>query len=228
MYGSLAGALVFNDTLWPQLNTSALRNFNWTQLQKVLNRTKASSNWKSFDVNETMKKLLQTESGNGVVSQITFLFNTTSDHSLPALIQELAQARLQAAVKNNSTSFLVSSHPLPLTKNESLKLQTVLTVLAALFILIPFCYLAASFAVFVVRERIVKAKLLQVKSFYQHQHYQQTFIFVIAMISLWNLFLDTNFLPKCVMQFYHGRFVLVVGFIVQFYHGCLDSFCCLI
>jgi hypothetical protein len=177
MYGSLAGALVFNDTLWPQLNTSALRNFNWTQLQKVLNRTKASSNWKypSFDVNETMKKLLQTESGNGVVSQITFLFNTTSDHSLPALIQELAQARLQAAVKNNSTSFLVSSHPLPLTKNESLRLQTVLTVLAALFILIPFCYLAASFAVFVVRERIVKAKLLQVKCFYQHQHYQQTF-----------------------------------------------------
>ncbi|CAM6001577.1 unnamed protein product [Sphagnum balticum] len=158
------GALVFNDTLWPQLNTSALRNFNWTQLQKVLNRTKASSNWKSFDVNETMKKLLQTESGNGVVSQITFLFNTTSDHSLPALIQELAQARLQAAVKNNSTSFLVSSHPLPLTKNESLKLQTVLTVLAALFILIPFCYLSASFAVFVVRERIVKAKLLQIVS----------------------------------------------------------------
>ncbi len=156
---------MFNDTLWPQLNTSALRNFNWTQLQKVLNRTKASSSWKSFDVNETMKKLLQTESGNGVVSQITFLFNTTSDHSLPALIQELAQARLQAAVKNNSTSFLVSSHPLPLTKNESLRLQTVLTVLAALFILIPFCYLAASFAVFVVRERIVKAKLLQVKSF---------------------------------------------------------------
>jgi ATP-binding cassette subfamily A (ABC1) protein 3 len=164
MYGSLAGALVFNDTLWPQLNTSALRNFNWTQLQKVLNRTKASSSWKSFDVNETMKKLLQTESGNGVVSQITFLFNTTSDHSLPALIQELAQARLQAAVKNNSTSFLVSSHPLPLTKNESLRLQTVLTVLAALFILIPFCYLAASFAVFVVRERIVKAKLLQIVS----------------------------------------------------------------
>lgn len=39
-------------------------------------------------------------------------------------------------------SLRVSSHPLPLTVAESLQLDTVLAVLAAVFILIPFCYLS--------------------------------------------------------------------------------------
>ena len=95
-------------------------------------------------------------------SPVTLLFNTTSDHALPSLIQDLMQARLQSNLNDSSATLRIASHPLPLTKSEALELQTVLTVLAALFVLIPFCYLGASYAVFVVRERMVKAKLLQV------------------------------------------------------------------
>ena len=40
-------------------------------------------------------------------------------------------------------------------------MQTILSLFAALFVLIPFCYIPASFGVFVVRERAIKAKHLQ-------------------------------------------------------------------
>lgn len=39
-------------------------------------------------------------------------------------------------------SLRVWSHPLPLTGAESLQLDTVLAVLAAIFVLVPLCYLA--------------------------------------------------------------------------------------
>lgn len=38
----------------------------------------------------------------------------------------------------------IQSHPLPLTQEESLQLDTVLNVLAAVFLLIPFCYLSGA------------------------------------------------------------------------------------
>jgi hypothetical protein len=41
------------------------------------------------------------------------------------------------------------------------RVQTILSLFAALFVLIPFCYIPASFGVFVVRERAIKAKHLQ-------------------------------------------------------------------
>ena len=40
----------------------------------------------------------------------------------------------------------IQSHPLPLTQEESLQLDTVLNVLAAVFLLIPFCYLSGEVA----------------------------------------------------------------------------------
>jgi hypothetical protein len=158
------GAFVFNDTLWPSLNTSSLQNLNATQFEGLFNSSAYGSgvtpNPSTF--NRTLTKLVQSPTGQGIFSPVTLLFNTTSDHSLPALIQELTQARLKANLGDESAKLKISNHPLPLTKTEFLELQTVLSVLAALFILIPFCYLGATFAVFVVRERLVKAKLLQV------------------------------------------------------------------
>ena len=159
-----AGALVFNDTLWPKLNTSSLRNLNETQVERLFNSSaygfRVTQNSSSF--NRTFTNLVQSSTGQGIFSPVTLLFNTTSDHSLPALIQELMQARLKANLGDESATLKISNHPLPLTKTEFLELQTVLSVLAALFVLIPFCYLGATFAVFIVRERMVKAKLLQV------------------------------------------------------------------
>lgn len=155
-----AGALVFNDTLWPNFNTSRLQDLNVTQVEGMF---KSSGVAPSSTFNRTFSELVHSPTGQGIYSPVTLLFNTSSDHSLPALIQELMQARLKASLGDASATLKVSNHPLPLTKTEFLELETVLSVLAALFVLIPFCYLGATFAVFVVRERIVKAKLLQVR-----------------------------------------------------------------
>lgn len=161
----MPGALIFNDTLWPELNTSSLQTLNVTQFQELFNSSAAygsrlNPNWSLF--NKTLTTAVDSSTGQGIFSPVTLLFNTTSDHALPALIQELTEARLKTNLNDSSATLKVFSHPLPLTKTESLELQTVLTVLAALFVLIPFCYLGASYAVFIVRERVVKAKLLQV------------------------------------------------------------------
>ena len=156
---------MFNDTLWPKLSTSNLRDLDITQLGKLFNISTtygSRGNPNASTLNETYSQLWQSSSGQGILSPVTFLYNTTSDHSLPALIQEFMQARLKANLGNESAILRVASHPLPLSKTEFMELQTILAVLAALFVLIPFCYLGASYAVFVVRERTVKAKLLQV------------------------------------------------------------------
>lgn len=160
------GALVFNDTLWPTLNISSLQSLNMTQSEGLFNSSGygfgVTSNTSTYS--RFLTNLFQSPSGQGIFSPVTLLFNTSSDHSLPALVQELMQTRLKANLVNSSATMKVSNHPLPLTKTEFLEIQTVLSVLAALFVLIPFCYLGASYAVFVVRERVVKAKLLQMVS----------------------------------------------------------------
>lgn len=158
----MTGALVINDTLWPRFNSSTLRELNLTQVEGEAS-TITKANFSTSD--ETIRsglELFETEDGNGLWSPVTLLFNTTSDHSFPALIQELAQVAFQTRTNNASATLRMSSHPLPLTKNEVLRVQTVLTGLAALFTLIPLSYCAASFAVFVIQERVVKSKLLQV------------------------------------------------------------------
>ncbi|KAL2633831.1 hypothetical protein R1flu_005310 [Riccia fluitans] len=156
------GALVFNDTLLPQYNLTDYRNVNMTDLQAIFPN---STFLKTLDGSSSGDLgIPRTPSGRGFWSGLTLLHNTSSEHALPTLIQELAQARFREALNLPNATMKLWSAPLPLTKNEALRIQTMLTVLAALFVLIPFCYLAASFSVFVVRERVVKAKLLQMLS----------------------------------------------------------------
>ncbi|OAE27724.1 hypothetical protein AXG93_4193s1240 [Marchantia polymorpha subsp. ruderalis] len=156
------GALIFNDTLLPQYNTSGVRNVNLTDIKTLYPNSTFADTLPDGMVGDF--RVMQTPSGRGLWSGLTLLHNTSSEHAMPTLIQELAQARLREALNLSTASMKLSNSPLPLTKNEALRIQVMLTVLAALFILIPFCYLAASFAVFVVRERVVKAKLLQMLS----------------------------------------------------------------
>jgi hypothetical protein len=81
---------------------------------------------------------------------------------------------------NSPTSdayYRVSSYPLPLTSREAIRIETFLTLFAALFVLIPFCYLPASFVLFVVKERSVKAQHLQlVSGVYPAAYWTSTFI----------------------------------------------------
>eukprot|EP00899_Mesostigma_viride_P015099 jgi/Mesvir1/23590/Mv18280-RA.1 len=104
------------------------------------------------------------EGGMGLRAPLCILFNASSFHALPAVMAELASIDYQGYMHNPDASIVVRSHPLPLTESEALQVQSVLTFMSALFVLIPFCYLSASFAVFVVKERAVKAKHVQLVS----------------------------------------------------------------
>lgn len=118
---------------------------------------------------------------------MSVLHNTSSPHSLPAFIAEITGVRwLEAHLWPNGSrrcsncsrartagasdeseedvSYAVYNHPLPLTGEQELRVKLVLALLSALFVLIPFCYIPATAAVFIVRERATKAKHLQLVS----------------------------------------------------------------
>ena len=63
-----------------------------------------------------------------------------------------------------NVAYVAKNHPLPLTARQSLENRVLLSLLASLFILVPLCYIPASFITFVVRERMSKAKHLQLVS----------------------------------------------------------------
>jgi hypothetical protein len=92
------------------------------------------------------------------------LHNSSAIHAVPAFALQLMEARARAATGARDVRYDVRNNPLPLTARESASTDLILGVIASLFILMPFCYLTANFAVFVVRERQVKAKHLQLVS----------------------------------------------------------------
>jgi len=87
----------------------------------------------------------------------TILHNTTYYHALPIGLAELHQARLRE-LKGGGAYVRVRNHPLPLTKIASLYIDTFLTLIAAVFLLLPFCYIPGTLAMFWVRERELHVK----------------------------------------------------------------------
>jgi len=95
----------------------------------------------------------------------TILHNSSSPHAVGVFNQVYMEHLFKQCVGNTGTSRLVSiNHPLPLTDQQAIEVQTILSVLASLFLLIPFCYIPGAFIVFLVKERISKSKHLQLVS----------------------------------------------------------------
>ena len=111
------------------------------------------------------------------------MHNSSSNHALAAFIGEASAAAWRAvwgaapagsdddgeAVMGGGGgsargTYEVWNHPLPLTARQELEIKLILSLFAALFVLVPFCYIPAASAVFVVKERAVKAKHLQLVS----------------------------------------------------------------
>ena len=123
---------------------------------------------------EETERPVETESKLSLPWPLTVLHNTSSWHSLPAFAAEVTAAfwreahaeppPARAAAEAATASYSVFNHPLPLTPMQELTVRLILAVLSALFVLIPFCYVPAAAAVFVVKERAVKAKHLQLVS----------------------------------------------------------------
>ena len=110
-----------------------------------------------------------------VPSSVTVLHNSTSPHGIAAFRGEVVSAAWQNCYDSLNVSqsqrilqpkvnYLARNHPLPLTNMQSLENRVILSLLASLFILVPLCYIPASFITFVVRERMSKAKHLQLVS----------------------------------------------------------------
>ena len=81
-----------------------------------------------------------------------------------AFTQALSEYNYQVCTDNGNARIISINNPLPLTVEESIDIRTILSVLAGLFILIPYCYIPGAFIVFLVRERTTKAKHLQLVS----------------------------------------------------------------
>ena len=95
---------------------------------------------------------------------LTVMHNTTSSHALPVMKAALFQARLRQYRSNDSSTYVVRNHPLPLTDVGILVSRIFLTLFTAFFILIPMTYIPASYATFVHEESVVRARHVQFSS----------------------------------------------------------------
>ncbi|KAJ9523001.1 hypothetical protein QJQ45_023830, partial [Haematococcus lacustris] len=86
-----------------------------------------------------------------------------TSHGSQGLLQ-LSSAALTGGNKYSKASryLRVANHPLPLTHKEHLAIDTFLSILAAIFCMIPFCYLAGAYCVSPVTEGRNGARALQV------------------------------------------------------------------
>ena len=116
----------------------------------------------------------------------------------------------------NSASRIESvSHPLPLTTSQAIEIKTVLSILASLFILIPYCYIPGAFIVFLVRERTSKSKHLQLVSGVSTTSYWvASYLYDVAM------FLVLTILVMLLFLLFNGQDSAEV------FVGSFDSFVC--
>ena len=85
----------------------------------------------------------------------------------------------------SQVAYLAKNHPLPLTARQSLQNRIILSLLASLFILVPLCYIPASFITFIVRERMSKAKHLQlVSSVSPHVYWCATYLWDVMLFTV--------------------------------------------
>ena len=116
----------------------------------------------------------------------TILHNVTSAHAIPVYLNELHRAAYAVVMGGNIVNYTIAryfgiafvvnhlSKPLPLTGQEEVLIESLVSALAALFMLgikrlftkvtlvVPFSFVAANFVVFLVKEKTVKSKHLQV------------------------------------------------------------------
>jgi ATP-binding cassette subfamily A (ABC1) protein 3 len=95
---------------------------------------------------------------------LLILHNTSAPHAMPAAMSAVHSAIARNITGHGSARITAVSHPLPLTAEEAASLRVWMNTLAAYFLLLPFSYLAATYAAFVVKERATRATLLQLAS----------------------------------------------------------------
>ena len=92
------------------------------------------------------------------------LANQTAVHGLPASLNQMHSALLRWITSDASAAIVATNHPLPVVFGEAEQRasQASSTLLLVLYVTMACAVLAASFAVFLVRERDSKSKAVQV------------------------------------------------------------------
>lgn len=96
--------------------------------------------------------------------EYNMLINGSTAHGAGVYMNLVHTAYLQTISKIPGATITARNHPLPLTYDQKRQSNTISAFVAALFCMIAFCFVPASFAVFVVREREVKAQHQQLIS----------------------------------------------------------------
>ncbi len=92
------------------------------------------------------------------------MVNGSSVHGVGIFMNLMHSALLQVLTNKDGATITVRNHPLPRTWSQDNNIATADAFTAALFIMIAFCFVPASYATFVVKEREVKAKHQQIIS----------------------------------------------------------------
>jgi ABC-type Na+ transport system ATPase subunit NatA len=95
---------------------------------------------------------------------VTLIHNTTAIHAIPAYVAEFTKAQFKALVGNDAAEYTVRNHPMPLTAFEDFEIQVLVSFFSLIFFLFPLGFTPSGYAGFVVSERTLKAKHLQLVS----------------------------------------------------------------
>lgn len=90
--------------------------------------------------------------------------NASAPHGSGIFVNLVDSAYLQVLTGKNTAYIKVKHHPLPRTYAQNQQAATLDAFLAATYFVIAFCFIPASYAIFVVKEREVKAKHQQIIS----------------------------------------------------------------
>mmetsp|Transcript_4477 Transcript_4477/g.10555 ORF Transcript_4477/g.10555 Transcript_4477/m.10555 type:complete len:2546 (+) Transcript_4477:319-7956(+) len=99
-----------------------------------------------------------------IEAQTSILHNSSSPHAVAAFNQAYMEYLYGQCKASDNVMLKSINKPLPVTSQQSIEIKTVLSIVAALFLLIPYCYIPGAFSVFIVKEKITKSKHLQLVS----------------------------------------------------------------
>eukprot|EP00551_Chaetoceros_affinis_P007272 CAMPEP_0203672206 /NCGR_PEP_ID=MMETSP0090-20130426/7774_1 /ASSEMBLY_ACC=CAM_ASM_001088 /TAXON_ID=426623 /ORGANISM="Chaetoceros affinis, Strain CCMP159" /LENGTH=2044 /DNA_ID=CAMNT_0050537473 /DNA_START=44 /DNA_END=6178 /DNA_ORIENTATION=- len=95
---------------------------------------------------------------------VSILHNSSSSHSVAVFTQTYYDHLYKQCTQSTNSKLSAINQPLPLTSQQSTEIRTILSIIASILLAIPFNYIPAAFAVFMVKERAVKSKHLQLVS----------------------------------------------------------------
>ncbi|CAJ1947143.1 unnamed protein product [Cylindrotheca closterium] len=130
-----------------------------------------------------------------IEAQTSILHNSSSPHAVAAFNQAYMEYKYGQCKASDTVTLKSINAPLPITAQETIEIKTILSVVAALFLLIPYCYIPGAFSVFIVKEKISKSKHLQLVSGVNMTSYWfSTYLWDMSLFFLLTVFIMLVFL----------------------------------